>query len=73
MKIIYPLADGPEPRSFAAVSPTGELSIEAVIAATVPAGRPYLLVAEEDFPADKSHPEAWEADFSNPDGIGGQA
>ena len=73
MKILYPLTGGAEPRPFATIVPTGELPLEAVIASVVPAGSPYLLVSEEDFPGDKSHPEAWEADFSQPDGIGGQA
>lgn len=39
----------------------------------VPAGVPFLVVDESDVPADRTYREAWEADFSTPDGLGGAA
>lgn len=36
----------------------------------VPKGRPFLLIKDEDIPQDDEFFEAWEADFSKPDGIG---
>lgn len=36
----------------------------------VPAGKPFLLVPDEFVPKDLTFFEAFEADFSNPDGFG---
>jgi hypothetical protein len=36
----------------------------------VPAGLPYLIVDASSIPADRQFRNAWEADFSNPDGYG---
>jgi len=36
----------------------------------VPQGRPFLIVADDDLPADRTYREAWDADFSQPDGHG---
>lgn len=36
----------------------------------VPAGKPYLLVPDEQLPRDHTFFDAFEADFSNPDGYG---
>ena len=71
MKILYPNADG----GVTVVIPTGELSIEDVCQKDVPAGAPYLIVEDDVVPSDRSFRNAWEADFSNPDGhgIGSQA
>ena len=49
---------------------TGELPIEDVCQKDVPAGVPYLIVSEDDIPSDRTFRNAWEADFSNPDGYG---
>jgi len=65
-KIIYMDADG----SISVINPTGELSIEDVCQKDVPAGLPYLVVEENVIPSDRSFRNAWEADFSNPDGHG---
>lgn len=65
--IIYPKTDG----SITVVYPTGELVIEEVCRKDVPAGVPYLIINETDLP--EQHNEffnAWEADFTNPDGVG---
>lgn len=48
---------------------TGELSIEEVARKDVPAGLPYLFVTCDQLPDDAFF-DAWEADFSNPDGYG---
>ena len=66
MKIIYPNADG----GISVVHPTGELPIEDVCQKDVPAGTPYLIVEDDVVPTDRSFRNAWEADFSNPDGTG---
>jgi hypothetical protein len=36
----------------------------------VPTGRPYLIVEATDLPSDFLFFDAWEADFTNPDGYG---
>jgi hypothetical protein len=66
--IIYPQEDG----SIALVIPAPEcgLSIEEIARKDVPAGVPYLLMNNEDLPQDHEFFSAWEADFSNPDGVG---
>jgi hypothetical protein len=44
---------------------------EAEIAAKdVPAGRPYKIIDADIIPTDRYFREAWEADFSQPDGHG---
>ena len=65
-KIIYPKANG----GLYIVFPTGEMPFEEVCKKDVPAGTPYLIVSDRDIPADYTFFEAWEADFSNPDGYG---
>ena len=66
MKIIYPNADG----GISVVHPTGELPIEDICQKDVPASTPYLIVEDDVIPSDRSFRNAWEADFSNPDGYG---
>lgn len=36
----------------------------------VPLGQPFKIVEDTDLPADQTFFDAWEADFSKPDGIG---
>jgi hypothetical protein len=36
----------------------------------VPAGRPFLIIEEDLLPSDHTFFDAFEADFSNPDGYG---
>jgi len=67
-KIIYPNPD--IPGGVVLVIPSGELSIDEVARKDVPAGVPYVMVAADDVPVDDTFFEAWEADFSNPDGYG---
>jgi hypothetical protein len=52
------------------IIPTGKLPIEDIAQKDVPAGVPYLIVDAIDVPDDRTFRNAWEADFSNPDGHG---
>ena len=63
--IIYPKPSG----GVCLVIPTGELPAEDVARKDVPAGVPYFFVSQEQLPDDTFF-DAWEADFSNPDGYG---
>jgi hypothetical protein len=65
-KILYPNSEG----GISVISPTGALPIEDVCQKDVPAGTPYLIVEDDAIPSDRSFRNAWEADFSNPDGTG---
>ena len=65
-KILYPNPEG----GVCVIIPTGELPIEDVCQKDVPAGTPYLIVEDDVIPSDRSFRNAWEADFSNPDGTG---
>ena len=65
-RIIYQNKSG----GVSVIIPTGELPIEDVCQKDVPAGVPYLIVSEDDIPSDRTFRNAWEADFSNPDGHG---
>ena len=66
MKILYPNPDG----GLCVIHSTGELPIEDICQKDVPAGTPYLIVEDDVIPSDRSFRNAWEADFSNPDGTG---
>ena len=65
-KILYQNEDG----DLCVIHPTGELPFEDVAQKDVPAGTPYLIVEDDVIPSDRSFRNAWEADFSNPDGYG---
>jgi hypothetical protein len=58
------------PEGIAVVIPTGELAIEEVARKDVPAGVPYKIVDKSIIPTELDFRNAWEADFSNPDGYG---
>ena len=64
-RILYPTDDG-----VSILIPSGELDILEVARKDVPANTPYLIVNTEDIPTDRTFRNAWEADFSNPDGYG---
>jgi hypothetical protein len=55
-RIIYPTDDG----GVAILIPTGELSIEEVIAKDVPEGKPFKIVDVADIPTDRTFRNAWE-------------
>jgi len=65
-RIIYPNSEG----GVNVIVPAGDLTTEDVCQKDVPAGTPYLIVEDDVIPSDRSFRNAWEADFSNPDGYG---
>ena len=67
-RIIYPTDDG----GVAIIIPAAEcgLTIEEIAAKDVPAGVAYKIVDVADIPSDRTFRNAWEADFTNPDGVG---
>jgi len=65
-KIIFQNSKG----RLSVIHPTGDLPIADVAQKDVPAGTPYLIVEDDVIPSDRSFRNAWETDFSNPDGYG---
>jgi hypothetical protein len=63
--IIFPNDNG----GVSLIIPAGAIPIEEVARKDVPAGIPYLFVMRDQLPDDAFF-DAWEADFSNPDGHG---
>jgi len=55
-RIIYPNDEG----GVSIVIPSGEASIEQVIAKSVPEGKPYKIVDVADIPSDRTFRNAWE-------------
>lgn len=49
------------------------LTIEQIAHKDVPAGVKYRIIDASELPSDRSQREAWTADFSTYDGVGGQA
>jgi hypothetical protein len=49
---------------------SSELTIEELARKDVPAGVPYKIIDVEEIPTDRTFRNAWEADFSSPDGYG---
>ena len=67
-KIIHP--NSATEGGITVIHSAGKLPIEDVAQKDVPAGTPYLIVEDDVIPSDRSFRNAWEADFSNPDGYG---
>lgn len=65
-QVIYPNGLG----GVALMTPAEGWDVEVVARKDVPAGVPYKIVNSEDLPQDHTFFNAWEADFSNPDGYG---
>lgn len=66
MRIIYPTDDG-----IAVIIPADcGLPVEQIARKDVPAATPFLVVADEEIPTDRTFRAAWVADFSTPDGYG---
>jgi hypothetical protein len=67
-RIIYPNNVG----GIALITPAPGcgIAVEEIARKDVPAGKPYLIVDTESVPGDFVFFEAWEADFSEPHGIG---
>lgn len=63
--IIYPYEG-----HIAICFPAPDWDIEDVAKKDVPEGIPYLIVEHSTLPVDLLFFEAWQADFSNPDGYG---
>jgi hypothetical protein len=55
-RIIFPNDEG----GVSIVIPTGEVSIDQVIAQSVPQGKPYKIVDVADIPSDRTFRSAWE-------------
>ena len=51
-------------------APNCSLSFEQICAKDVPTGVPFLIIDSSELPADREFRDAWQADFSNPDGYG---
>ena len=68
-RIIYPNDEGGV--SILVPAPECGLTIEQIAEKDVPAGKPYQIVDVSDIPSDRTFRNAFEADFSNPDGVGG--
>ena len=65
-KILFQNSDG----GLSVIHPTSATPVEDLCHKCVPAGTPYLIVEDDVIPSDRSFRNAWEADFSNPDGYG---
>lgn len=69
-RVIYPQPNG----VVAIIIPTEEFlasyTVEDLAAKDVPAGVPYKIIDAADVPTDRTFRNAWEADFSAPDGHG---
>lgn len=65
--IIYPNDDGSV--TFCYPADCG-IPVEEIARKDVPAGKPFLLVQDEFVPRDHTFFNAFEADFSSPDGYG---
>lgn len=68
MKIIYPNGQG----GVAVCSPVLDcgLTIEQIAKKDIPNGLPYKIVEDNQIPSDDFFFDAFEADFSSPDGVG---
>lgn len=55
---------------FCYPAPNCGLSIQEIARKDVPSGKPYLLVPNDLVPTDHTFFDAFEADFTNPDGYG---
>lgn len=64
-RIIYPTEEG-----IAVIHPTGAIPANEVARKDVPAGVPYLLIDAADMPGDRTFRGAWDADFTEPHGVG---
>jgi hypothetical protein len=65
-RIIYQNNEG----GVSIIIPTGEIAIEEVARKDVPAGVAYKIVDVADIPSDRTFRDAWEADITEPDGVG---
>lgn len=66
--IIYPNDEGGV--SVVHPSPNTKYTIEQLALKDVPAGRPYKTIDATEIPTDRTFRDAWEADFTEPEGFG---
>lgn len=67
--VIYPRTIG-SGISILTPAPDSELSIGEIAIKDVPSGVPYMIIQSSEVPTDRTFRDAWEADFTNPDGYG---
>lgn len=67
-RVIYPNTGGGI--TVVVPAPGCGLTIEEIAAKDVPAGVPYKIIEDTEVPVDRTYRDAWEADFSEPDGYG---
>jgi hypothetical protein len=67
--VIYPKINGTGITLLTPV-PGLELSIGEMAIKDVPSGVPYRIIDSSQVPTDRTFRDAWEADFTNPDGYG---
>ncbi len=67
-RIIYPTPEGGV--AIIVPAPNCGLSITEIARKDVPAGTPYKIINAADVPDDRTFRNAWEGDFSEPDGQG---
>lgn len=69
-RIAFPIQRSNGSMGVALITPTGEIPVLEVARKDVPANVPYLIIEYDDLPEMETFFEAWECDFSNPDGYG---
>mgnify|MGYP005996714535 FL=1 len=67
-RIIYPNDD--DGVAIVVPSPNTKYTIEEIALKDVPKGKPYRIIEDHEVPTDRTFREAWEADFSEPEGFG---
>ena len=67
-KIIYPNDD--DGVAIVVPCPNTKYTIEQLALKDVPKGKPYRIIEHTDIPTDRTFRNAWEADFTDPDGFG---
>lgn len=73
--VIYPLnalSEEPGMGKIAVLfpAPQSRLTVEQIALKDVSQGTPYLIIDASDLPSDPTYRDAWDADFSQPSGIG---
>jgi hypothetical protein len=71
-RIIYETDEGGVAVIIPTQSALDEHGIDAIAAKDVPSGKAYKIINADDVPSDRTFRDAWEADLTNPDGIGGE-
>jgi len=51
-------------------APNSRMTFDEIIKKSVPSNVPYLIIDSDELPEDREFRNAWQADFSNPDGYG---